>query len=93
MREIHTVYPQLEAASDGDPGRVTEGFYIVENDTVVMTNEQGVDGYRIIHKLKDGENARAVAARLTLKIFHSLRDDAGGFNRPTSSLKYPKMVY
>jgi hypothetical protein len=99
MSEVHCVYATVSnPSSAADPGRVTEGFYTVADGVVTMTNPEGVpirdiEGDRITHKLADGENAKAVASRLTMKIFRAVRgDDVGGFNRPTSSIKYEKWV-
>ena len=92
--QVYIVYPQIEAASDVDAGRVTEGFFVIENgDAVVMTSEHGTavrdsDGKRIEQKLAPGESAHKIASRLTLKIFYARRDDTGDFNRPTESLRY-----
>ena len=59
-----------------------------------MTNDAGVavrdsEGKRITHKLARGENARVVASRLTLKIFHSRRDESSEFNRTIRPSEYP----
>jgi hypothetical protein len=92
--QVYIVYPQIEAASDVDAGRVTEGFFVIENgDTVVMTSEHGTavrdsDGKRIEQKLAPGESAHKIASRLTLKIFYARRDDTGDFDRSTESLRY-----
>jgi len=34
-----------------------------------------------------------IASRLTLKIFRARHDDMADFNRPTSSLRYQRMVF
>ena len=52
-----------------------------------------VEGDPITHKLEEGETARQVAARLTLKILRALLERDGGvaeFRRP---IKYQKLVY
>ena len=45
-------------------------------------------GEKILHKMKSGDDAKAIAKRLTLEIFRMLGGDATatGFNR---SLNYP----
>jgi hypothetical protein len=98
-KEIFQIYAQVSARSDSAPaGRVCEGWYTVENCVVTMIDPDGAkirdtDGDPIEHKLENGENARTIAARPTLKIFHARRDDNADFNRPTSSLRYPRFVY
>jgi hypothetical protein len=91
--EIFVVYPQVTAASDGDAGRVCEGFYVVEDGVVTMTNPDGVpvrdaDGKRVEHKLAKGETAQKIAGRLTLKIYFSRQDESGDFNRPLTNRSY-----
>jgi hypothetical protein len=98
MSKVHIVYPQIEAASDGDPGRCCEGYYTAENSVVTMTDPEGlpirdVEGEKITHKLASGERTDVIARRLTLKIYHARRDDMADFNRPTASLKYQKICY
>jgi hypothetical protein len=98
MREVFQIYAQVAARQDGDRGRVCEGWYTVENGVLTMTDPEGipirdVDGVKIDHKLKEGESARTIASRLTLKIFNARFDDMADFNRPTSAMKYSKLVF
>jgi hypothetical protein len=98
MREVFQIYAQVSACQDGDRGRVCEGWYTVENGVLTMTDPEGipirdVDGDKIDHKLKEGESARTIASRLTLKIFNARFDDMADFNRSTSALKYSKLVF
>jgi hypothetical protein len=60
----------------GDRGRVCEGWFTVEAGVVTMTDREGipicdVEGDKIEHKLAEGEDARTIASRLTLKIFNA----------------------
>lgn len=48
-------------------------------------------GKRIV--LPKARSIATIASRLTLNIFRALRDDTADFNRPTSALKYPKLVF
>jgi hypothetical protein len=43
--------------------------------------------------LPKARSIATIASRLTLNIFRALRDDTADFNRPTSALKYPKLVF
>ena len=52
------------------------GWFTVEAGVVTMTDPEGipicdVEGDKIEHKLAEGENARTIASRLTLKIFNA----------------------
>jgi hypothetical protein len=98
MSEVFQVYAQVAPRSGGNTGRVAEGWYKLEDDTLVMCDPDGVairdtEGARIEHKLAPGENPMGVAKRLTLKICRSLHvgDGLDGFKRPV--LTYPKFVY
>jgi hypothetical protein len=96
--EIFQVYAQVASRTDGDRGRVTEGWYRVEDGLVMMCDPEGiplrdVEGQKITHKLAENERPQQVAARLTLKIYRSLRDDAADFNRSLTVRSYERMVY
>jgi hypothetical protein len=66
----------------------------VESDLLTMTDSDGAPlrdantGERIAHRLVSGENEKAVAKRLTLRIFQEARADVmAAFHRPISYLK------
>jgi hypothetical protein len=71
-----------------DTGQVSEGFYIIEGATLVMTRGDGtpLDERLYRHELRDGDNTEAIAQVLTRKIRRQklgLGDDSPeGFNRP-----------
>lgn len=74
---VHQVTAQLHGASEGDPGQITNGYYVVEDGVLVMTDEAGnpflgPDGSPLKtksnrHKLRPGDNAHAIASVLTKK--------------------------
>lgn len=79
MTEVRVVYVQLK------PDQVTEGYYTVDGDKLVMTFADGspVDADRFCHTLKDGESAKQIAGRLTRQVRKSLLGDlVDGFNDP-----------
>jgi hypothetical protein len=43
--------------------------------------------------LSEARSIATIASRLTLKIFRARRDGMADFNRPTSSLRYQRMVF
>jgi hypothetical protein len=86
---VHRVFVQIRKPDGpGDQGQVSEGFYIVEGATLIMTRGDGtpVDDRLHRHELRDGDNADAIAQVLTRKIRRQklgLTDDGpDGFNRP-----------
>jgi hypothetical protein len=83
-------------SNPGDQGQVTTGYYTLVDGILTMTNSEGIPvrglngGDKVTHKIEAGEDPRAVAGRLTLKIYRMLRGEGAGavagFNRP---LGYP----
>ncbi len=96
MTTVHTVFVQLRPPKNGDQGRVIEGAYTLVDGVVTLTNRKGEpacdgDGKRYVHKLKDGENARVIAGRLTRQLRDALKGSSGsvaGFGQPIS---YPRI--
>ena len=72
-------------------GRLTLGYYVLDDGILTMTDGDGspfrsTGGDRITHRLQSGEDLTVVAKRLTMKIYHMVRrDNMVGFNR---SLNY-----
>ena len=87
MPEIQQVPVQLRSPSGDDPGRVTVGFYIIEDGKLTMTDENGkpvrspINGDPYVHRLRPEDNAAAIASVLTKRIRSALRGDDGDFNR------------
>jgi hypothetical protein len=79
----------------GDLGTCEQGWFTLERGIVTLVTEDGAElrddnGRRIERKLADGENPLTIAKRMRLRVWRAARDDDNGFNRPTSSLRYPK---
>src|SRR5262249_38301439 len=75
-RMIRPVFLQLKRPSGGHPGHVLEGFFIVENDTVLLVDRDGkavkdAQGGTYSRKLTPNENLKSVAHRL-LRIHYSV---------------------
>jgi hypothetical protein len=72
------------------------GYYTLADGVLTMTDSKGAavrdlnNGEKVTHKIKPGEEAGAIANRLTLQIYCMLRGEpaqtATGFGR---SLSYP----
>jgi hypothetical protein len=89
MPDVHRVTITVEQPKGSSSGRITQGAYIVEGGVVIMTDAAGIpirgsDGELYSHKLRDGDDPRAIAAVLTRKIHK--RRTGNGFDRP---LNYP----
>ena len=95
MPDILTVFVQTEPPKGKFHGRVIEGCYIVEGESVTLTNRHGkpvrdADGKTYTQKLIPGENPKPVAGVLTRRFAKARRGgDAPpkGFGAP---IEYPK---
>jgi len=80
--------------SKKDAGVVAEGWYVRDGDTLTMTDRDGLvlrdedTGARYTHRLEPGQDADAVAKRLTLRRYRAMNaDEMSNFHsRP---LRYP----
>ena len=88
MPEVHSVYATVRLPTNGDTGQVTTGYYTLGDGVLTMTDSQGApvrdlnNGEMVTHKVKEGEDPRSIASRLTLKIYRMMRSDGmAGFNR------------
>jgi hypothetical protein len=94
--KVQNVFIQIRAPAHGDQGLTCEGCFVVNGDTVTLTDRNGEpahdsDGRRYSQKLEPGENPKQIAGRLTRKLRDSLRgrDNVTGFDGPIS---YPRSV-
>jgi hypothetical protein len=95
MPEVHSVYATVRLPKgDNDPGQVTIGYYTLADGILTMTDSKGApvrdlnSGEKILHTMQDGDDAPAIAKRLTMKIYRMLRGESGpaGFAR---AINYP----
>jgi len=98
MLEVHSVYATVRRPRDeNDLGQVTVGYYTLADDVLTMTDSKGApvrdlnSGEKFLHKMQPGDDARAIANRLTTKIYWMLRGETGpaGFNRPLNLFQRP----
>jgi hypothetical protein len=92
MTTIKPVFLQLARPHDDFPGHVIEGFFTVQDDTVLLVDQDGTavkdaDGATFSRKLVAGDNPKAIAHRL-LRAHYSRRKSVSGFNR--GRIHYPK---
>ena len=64
--QVHHIQAQLEPADGSFPGQVTEGYYVVDDGILTMTDAGGgaveIDGRRFTVTLGPDTNARAIAS-------------------------------
>jgi hypothetical protein len=63
---VYTVFVQTAPADPetGHSGAVRQGYYVVHDGVVIITNKDGAALGNRTEKLKDGDDAKRVAARL-----------------------------
>jgi hypothetical protein len=95
---VHEVWATVRRPKDDgtDLGQVTAGYYTLADGMLTMTDSTGVpvrkmqSGEKYTHKMKEGEDDRQIASRLTREIYHMLRGEtaatATGFGR---AINYP----
>ena len=92
MPEVHSAYATVRNPKDADdPGQVTMGYYTLADGVLRMTDSKGAavrnlnTGEKTLHKMKPGDDGRAIANRLTMEIYRMLRGEtaqtATGFGR------------
>jgi hypothetical protein len=91
--KIFSVSVQIEPPDGGYPGRVEQGFYFLDNNTVVLCDQNGVprlsnDGRRLTVKPENGIEPKRAAARL-LRASLSYRSEYN-FNK---KLIYPRIGF
>ena len=74
MSEVHHVQAQVRPPSGDDVGQVTDGYYIIENNTLIMTYSDGAPIHAELFRqeLRPGQDSRAIAGLLTRKVRLSL---------------------
>jgi hypothetical protein len=87
---IDKVTIQMQRPRGNFEGRVESSYYVINDGTVILVEENGVavDRHKLTRKLKPGEDARAVACALTRQRYSGRAGDS--FNR---KLVYPKTGY
>jgi hypothetical protein len=99
MPEAHSVYATVRNPKPGtdDTGQVTTGYYVLVDGVLTMTDSTGAavrdshTGEAYTHKIQLGDDAGAIARRLTMEIYRMLRGETApsvsGFGR---AIDYPR---
>jgi len=89
MSEVKKVTVQIKAPKGTFPGEIAEGWYVVLENTVILTDQDGKPTGAAKHFLAPNEDARLVACRL-VRNNRKGGTRVAGFNR---QLNYQKIVY
>mgnify|MGYP001572232953 CR=1 FL=1 len=96
MPDVRIVQAQLSGSDVDDPGRVTFGYYVVEDGMLTMTEPSG-DPVRhpvtqeLFRAEVDEMSERKTAARLAREVRRALRGDTAEHERFGRRIKYPEM--
>ena len=98
MSEVRQVIVTIKPPKGNFLGQVAYGWYTLQDGVVTLTDRQGnpageETGRKFTHKLAPGEDARAVACKLTKELRLALRGNSApdaGFEGP---INYPKLKY
>ena len=86
--EVKRVVIQTRAPRGADPGRIAEGFYVVVDNSVVMTDQDGKPvGEK--HHLGPKDDPRPIACMLTRR----RRCTAGPINSFDGPIRYPTLKF
>jgi hypothetical protein len=97
--KVHTVFATITLPKDSDDtGTVCEGRYTVIDNVVTLTDHAGKPvldqhGKKYTHQLKDGDDAKLFASRMTKALRLTLLGKDPDRVGARSELKYPKIGY
>jgi hypothetical protein len=84
--EVKKVAVQIRPPKGQFAGEIAEGWYVVFENNVILTDQNGKPVGAPKHQLGPGEDARLIACRM-VRNNRKGRASAAGFNRP---IHYPK---
>jgi hypothetical protein len=84
IKQVTAIVSNPLGLDPNDHGRMTIGFYFVEDGLLTMTDGngkpmRGAGGEKITHKLQAGDEADVIAKRLTMRIYRWLTGNDNGF--------------
>lgn len=97
MPEVKHVNVTIKPPNRTFPGQICIGYFTLEDGVVTMTDAKGVPAVDVnekkyTHKLEPGQDARAIACKMTKELRNALRGannkpPVAGFDAP---IVYPK---
>ena len=90
MTDVHKITLQINAPRGVFPGEVAEGWYVVFENNVILTDQNGkpISGVNK-RRIESGGDARLIACQM-VRSNRRGRASTAGFNRPIS---YPTLKY
>lgn len=83
MSEVRQVIVTIKPRKGSFPGQVTYGWYTLQDGVVTLTDR----------KLAPGEDARAIACKLTKELRQALRGNSASVAGFEGKINYPKVKY
>jgi hypothetical protein len=84
------VFAEITRPSKDSPGAIVEGWYVVDDGKVVMTDRDGrpivMGSAHVVQTLKPNDSPHLIAQRLVKQVRERIRKDDNPFRRP---LKLP----
>jgi len=98
MSEVRQVIVTIKPPKGTYRGQVTYGWYTLQDGVVTLTDRDGnpageETGRKFTYKLDPGEDARAVACRLTKELRLALRSNSAPVTSFEGQINYPKLKY
>ena len=98
MSEVRQVIVTIRPPKGNFPGQVCYGWYVIADGVVTLTDREGnpageETGRKFTHKLAPGEDARAIACKLTKELRLALRGTSAPVAGFDGEINYPKVKY
>ena len=98
MSEVRQVIVTIRPPKGNFRGQVCYGWYTLQDGVVTLTDREGnpagdETGRRFTHKLAPGEDARAIACKLTKELRLVLRGNSAPVAGFEGEINYPKVKY
>ena len=98
MSEVREVIVTIKPPKGNFLGQVAYGWYTLQDGVVTLTDRKGnpageETGRKFTHKLAPGEDARAVACKLTKELRLLLRGNSAPVAGFEGQINYPKLKY
>ena len=98
MSEVRQVIVTIKPPKGNFPGQVTYGWYALQDGVITLTDREGnpageETGRKFTYKLAPGEDAHAIACKLTEELRLALRGNSAPVASFEGPINYPKLKY